>query len=155
MKKTLLISIWALLGITQAVAQEYEYVPIVREGVKWTYSIQDYHYETDYETNPARGDNKVYRTLEIKGDTIINGKTYKAVHKYSGNAINEDNDTIPVYLREEDKKVYGIVPDSKFYDDGLVGNYYSGLYDSAILDGQEFLLYDFQDPVSYWLSTSM
>ena len=80
MKKTLLISILALLGMTQAVAQEYEYVPFVREGVKWTYSIQDYHYEKDYETNPARGDNKVYRTLEIKGDTVINGKSYKAMH---------------------------------------------------------------------------
>ena len=150
MKKVLLFSMLALLGIVQATAQQYEYVPFVREGVKWVYSIQDYRYEEDYQTNPARGDNKVYRTFEIKGDTVINGKTYKAVHKYSGDAINEDNDTIPVYLREEDKKVYGIVPDCKFYDDGLVGNFYSGLYDSAILDGQEFLLYDFQDPVSYW-----
>ena len=48
MKKTLLISILALLGMTQAAAQEYEYVPFVREGVKWTYSIQDYHFEKDY-----------------------------------------------------------------------------------------------------------
>ena len=35
MKKTLLLSILALLGMTQAAAQEYEYVPFVREGVKW------------------------------------------------------------------------------------------------------------------------
>ena len=34
MKKTLLISILALLGMTQAVAQEYEYVPFVR----WLFS---------------------------------------------------------------------------------------------------------------------
>lgn len=150
MKKTLLLSILTLLGMTQAAAQEYEYVPFVREGVKWTYSIQDYHYETDYETNPARGDNKVYRTLEIMGDTVINGKTYKAMHMCVDDQYSEPKDVVPVYLREENKKVYGIVPDSKFYDDGLVGNFYSGLYDSAILNGQEFLLYDFQDPVSYW-----
>ena len=37
MKKTLLISILALLGMTQAVAQwdSSDYLPIVREGVKW------------------------------------------------------------------------------------------------------------------------
>ena len=150
MKTRILIAFLSMLGMIQAMAQEYEYVPFVREGVKWTYGIQDYHFEEDYETNPARGDNKVYRTFEVKGDTVINGKIYKAVHKYSGDAINEDNDTIPVYLREENKIVYGIVPDGHFYDDCLVGNFYSGLYDSAILDGQEFLLYDFQDPVSYW-----
>ena len=38
MKQTI-ITILALLGISQAVAQEYEYVPFVREGVKWVYSI--------------------------------------------------------------------------------------------------------------------
>ena len=150
MKKTFVLVLLAQLGMTQLAAQEYEYVPFVREGVKWVYGIQDYHYDEDYETNPARGDNKVYRTFEIKGDTVINGKVYKAVHKYSGNAIDEGHDTIPVYLREEDKIVYGIVPDGHFYDDVLVGNYYSGLYDSAIPAGQEFVLYDFQDPVSYW-----
>lgn len=38
MKQTI-ITIVALLGMAQAVAQEYEYVPFVREGVKWVYSI--------------------------------------------------------------------------------------------------------------------
>ena len=38
MKQTI-IAILALLGMAQAVAQEYEYVPFVREGVKWVYSI--------------------------------------------------------------------------------------------------------------------
>ena len=32
MKKTLLITLLALLGLTQTMAQEYEYVPFVREG---------------------------------------------------------------------------------------------------------------------------
>ena len=52
MKKTLLISFLALLGMTQAVAQEYEYVPFVREGVKWVYYIDDYNYHVDFYTNP-------------------------------------------------------------------------------------------------------
>ena len=33
MKKTLLFTMIALLGMTQAVAEEYEYMPFVREGV--------------------------------------------------------------------------------------------------------------------------
>ena len=151
MKKTLLISILALLGMTQAVAQEYEYVPFVREGVKWTYSIQDYHYEMDYETNPARGDNKVYRTLEIKGDTVINGKTYKAMHMCVDDQYSEPKDVVPVYLREENKKVYGIVPVSIFFDDAIIClTPYGFAPDDEILAGEEFLLYDFQDPVTYW-----
>ena len=149
MKKTLLISILALLGMTQSLAQEYEYVPFVREGVKWTYSIQDYHYETDYETNPARGDNKVYRTLEIKGDTVINGKTYKAMHMCVDDQYSEPKDVVPVYLREENKMVYGIVPDGKFYDDALLG-YLAPWESDEIYSGEEFLLYDFQDPVTFW-----
>ena len=120
MKKTLLISILALLGMTQAVAQEYEYVPFVREGVKWVYYINNYHF--DLTVNPAQGCNTCYRTLEIKGDTVINGKAYKAMHKYSGEEINWEEDTVPVYLREEDKVVYGIVPDGKIYNDCPVGN---------------------------------
>ena len=32
MKKTLLFTLFALLGMTQAVAQEYEYVPFVSFG---------------------------------------------------------------------------------------------------------------------------
>ena len=129
----------------------YEYVPFVREGVKWTYSIQEYHYEEDYLTNPARGDNVVYRTLEIKGDTVINGKTYKAVHMCTDDVYSEPKDVVPVYLREEDKMVYGIVPDSTFYDDALVCTTPFCFPQSDVTySGEEFLLYDFQDMVAYW-----
>ena len=129
----------------------YEYVPFVREGVKWTYSIQEYHYEEDYLTNPARGDNVVYRTLEIKGDTVINGKTYKAVHMCTDDVYSEPKDVVPVYLREEDKMVYGIVPDSIFYDDALVCTTPFCFPQSDVTySGEEFLLYDFQDMVAYW-----
>ena len=129
----------------------YEYVPFVREGVKWTYSIQDYNYEEDYSTNPARGDNKVYRTLELRGDTVINGKTYKAMHMCVDDLYSEPKDVVPVYLREENKKVYGIVPVSIFFDDAIIClTPYGFAPDDVILSGEEFLLYDFQDPVTYW-----
>ena len=152
MKKTLLITMFALLGMTQAVAQEYEYVPFVREGVKWVYSIWN---ESEFENPdiPTHGDNTYYRTLELRGDTVINGKTYKAMHKCVADEMTEPSDVIPIYLREEDKKVYGIVPDGTFYDDAPIGDYmfwpYLGYFD-VLLSGQEFLLCDFQDPVAYW-----
>ena len=147
--KKLFLLLLAVLVLTQAAAQEYEYVPFVREGVKWTYSIQDYRYEEDYQTNPARGDNKVYRTLELRGDTVINGKTYKAMHMCVDDLYSEPKDVVPVYLREENKMVYGIVPDGEYYDDARLG-YRGAWWLDEINSGEEYLLYDFQDPVTYW-----
>ena len=144
MKKILLISILALLGMSQAVAQEYEYVPFVREGVKW---VCFYNNSSDI-PNPNVAPGKNYFILELKGDTTINGKTYKAMHKYSGFAINMANDTVPVYLREEDRIVYGIIPNGKQYADCPVGNIFAG--DETFYSGHEFVLYDFVDPVTFW-----
>ena len=151
MKKLLIIVLLALLGMTQAVAQKYEYVPFVREDVKWVYSISDYHYY-DIKDNPANGDFIAHRTLELRGDTVINGKAYKAMHMCVDDELSEPCDVIPIYLREEDKKVYGIVPDHEFYNDAPIGEYMfsNEEYFDVILSGQEFLLYDFQNPVAYW-----
>lgn len=97
MKKILLFML-ALLGMTQMAAQEYEYVPFVREGVKWVYTYENYSDSVlGWTADPNLAYGKVYLTLELKGDTVINGKTYKAMHKYYGGAINTVNDTIPVY----------------------------------------------------------
>ena len=150
MKKTLLISILILLGMSQAAAQEYEYVPFVREGVKWVYFYNNRGNQY-YPPDPDLQTGTVYLNLEFKGDTLINGKDYKALHKYYRNAINEENDTIPIYLREENKVVYGIVPDGKTYADCPIGNICEGgVIFEDIRDGNEFVLYDFQDPVAYW-----
>ena len=154
MKKTLLISMLALLGMTQTVAQDYEYVPFVREGVKWVYYIRTIDFEGGAYDQADSGNGVVYHTLELKGDTVIGGKSYKAMHMYSGDAIDTENDTVPVYLREEDKIVYGIVPEgSKLYSECPVGNLYTTLSGySNIMDsyhGQEFVLYDFRDFDAY------
>ena len=131
MKRLLIISMLALLGMTQAVAQEYEYVPFVREGVKWVYRVHN----DSWTPNPALPAGTFYFNLEFKGDTIINGKTYKAMHKYFGDAINEENDTVPIYMREEDKVVYGIIPDGRRYTDcpvGRVGKRYTPCHIRAL-----------------------
>ena len=140
MKKTFLIIAMALLGMTQALAQDYEYVPFVREGVKWVYCI--YNEESFYSPDPRFPIGSTYLNLEFKGDTIINGKSYKAMHKYYGQSINWENDTIPIYMREENEVVYGIVPDGKCYEDCPIGLWtYQDCYDRK-LSGEEFVLYD-------------
>ena len=154
MKNLFLISLLLLLGMTQAVAQEYEYVPFVREGVKWVYYNRTIDYEGGPYDKPDNGLGVVYHTLELKGDTVINGKAYKAMHMYSGEAIDMEHDTIPVYLREEDKVVYGIVPEgTKSYSECPVGNLYMFFHVINDIDecyhGEEFVLYDFKDFEGY------
>jgi len=137
MKRILLIAA-VLLGVfQQGQAQENEYVPLVREGVKWVHSyVNDPYHPPLIES---------YFTLEMKGDTVIDGHCYKAVHMYSGEEINTENDTIPIFLREEDKVVYGIVPDGKIYPYCPIGIEFETAMIEKIESGQEFVLYDFND----------
>ena len=131
--KKILICFLTLLGLTQALAQEYEYVPFVREGVKWVY---------DPSENEA--------ILELKGDSVISGKTYKVMHCYHGDNINTDNDTVAVLLREENKVVYGIVPNGKTYAACPIICLGSPAFDELVSSGQEFILYDFNNPLQYY-----
>ncbi len=144
MKKTVLFTLLALLGMTQMEAQGYEYIPFVREGVKW---VCDAPYIEWYGGMGMTRHNLF--TLELAGDTVIDGKRYLAMHKYSGDAINETNDTIPVYLREENKVVYGIVPDGKTYNECPVGTNWWPEAREVVESGQEFILYDFNDPINF------
>ena len=148
MKKYFIISLLALLGFTQGFSQEYEYVPFVREGVKWICS-----YDNPY--NPyslAPPEDEHFFTLEFKGDAVINGVTYKAMHKYSGEKIDPSNDTIPVYMREEGKVVYAIVPDGNTYEDCPIDCFGDSEIEEDIRTGREFVLYDFNDPEGFIMS---
>ena len=143
MKKIFILSILALLGITQSVAQNNEYIPFVREGVQWVCSTESaYNYPIP---------NKIF-TLEFKGDVVINGLTYKAMHKYSGEEIDSSNDTIPVYMREENKVVYAIVPEGKTYEDCPIDCFGDSAIEEDIRAGREFVLYDFNDPEGFIMS---
>lgn len=141
MNKLFLMLLLFVMGYSQATAQVY--IPFVREGVKWVCSYKDYSVVKTFTYN-----------LELKGDVEINGKTYKAMHKYSGEEINWEEDTVPVYLREEDKVVYGIVPDGKTYLGCPVGISNDQEMMGKIAAGEEFVLYDFNNPVKFieaWL----
>ena len=148
MKKFFIISFLALLGMSQAAAQDYEYVPFVREGVKWVCSYDNsYNYYT-----PTLPNGEHFFTLEFKGDVVINGLIYKAMHKYSGAEIDPSNDTIPVYMREEGKVVYAIVPDGKTYEDCPIDCFGDSVINEDIMAGREFVLYDFNDPIGFIMS---
>ena len=157
MKKSIIILLMTLFGLTQAVAQEYEYVPFVREGVKWVFyydnPITAFSYEDGF---IPYGEH--YYTFEMKGDTVIDGKSYKPVHLYSsGCRINEINDTVPVYVREEDKVVYGFIPDDRRYWECPIGirTMVLGLkLISSVKTREEFILYDFNDPATFYGTTS-
>ena len=151
MKKQFIISVLALLGITQLAAQDnYEYVPFVREGVKWIY-----YYNNPFWPEVLDMDSYVqYYSFEMKGDYVIGDKHYKQVclTHYLDENTKEVEDFIPVYLREEDKVVYAIYLDGKRHPQcpAGIGSYvgYSDNEFSAPTD--EFILYDFNDPISLY-----
>ena len=137
--KKLMTLLLALMGLSQVVAQDYEYVPFVREGVKWVCSTKNW-YSMDCGKEI---------TFELLGDSVINGNSYKAMHKYSGGAINPENDTILAYLREVEKIVYAIVPEGKTYDGFPIGMGRDSVMISKRDNGEEFVLYGFNDPVAF------
>ncbi len=91
----IIVSLTVMIGRAQEV--EYKYVPIVREGVEWGY-VASYHFPPDAE----------YYRLQLKGDTVINGKTYKRCYAYQTATLNIEIATLHGFLREEDKRVYFI-----------------------------------------------
>lgn len=101
---------------------KYEYVPLVREGVEWGYT----------------GDLGDYR-CQIKGDTIIDGTTYKKFYRYTTCGLQK-NTPCYVVVRENDKKVYyrEITGDNReerlIYDFSLEKGDMSILYSRSALD---------------------
>lgn len=142
MKKiiTLIISVLALLP-SSAVAADY--VPLVREGVRWLY----------WYCKESGADDVEY-FAEFRGDSIINGYTYKKAYRYKAvpGAKLDVTRTTPVALMREENKVVYVVD----LDDGIKANsefYGSGNWNTCILDGPneevcELVAYDFNSAES-------
>ena len=148
MKKILLLSMLAVLGMAQAVAQEYEYVPFVREGVKWVY-----RYNNPFLPESLDMDEGVqYYSFELKGDVLLGDKHYKPVvlTHYLENGEKVVEDFTPAYLREDDKVVYAICSDGIVHPQCPVGyGWYISSPDKPLpitITDEEFRLYDFNDP---------
>jgi len=151
MKKSIFILLFTLLYVSQTVSHEYEYVPFVREGVKWVYVCKNPYWVEEFWE-------QVYYSFEMKSDVLIGDKYYKPVQltRYSDRIGSSKvvEDFTPVYLREEDKIVYAIIADGIFYPQCPVGygGYIGYPYDDSPItcDSQEFKLYDFNDPMSLY-----
>ena len=138
MKRLFLLSIMMVSFVNHMFANDCEYVPFVREGVQWVC------------VEWLGGAEKYAQfTLALMDDAEINGKTYKAMHKYSGEGINLEDDEVLVYLREEGKVVYGIVPDGKTNPNYPIGMDTDTEMMERIATGEEFVLYDFNEPVRF------
>ena len=88
-----------------------EYLPLLREGVKWVYSEEFHDIYNINEGDINLSDSRKY-TIELRGDTVIAGETYKKCYRVCDNEVNWTelafSKTQPVaFLREEGKKVYG------------------------------------------------
>ena len=84
-----------------------KYVPLLREGVKWVCLESKFGiYEEEFGTR--------FYTIEVKGDTVIDGATYKKCYRYSDVDWDEDfvipcSKTEPyALLREEGRIIYGL-----------------------------------------------
>ncbi|MBR1727715.1 MAG: hypothetical protein IJ724_13945, partial [Muribaculaceae bacterium] len=98
MKKILTIMLAALLGSIAAQAQEADYQPLVREGVRWD-NVNEKHYEADL---------CYFYCYEFRGDTIINGKTYTKCYTYTVATLNLSKDTAYCAMSEEGHNVYEV-----------------------------------------------
>ena len=155
MKKSIIILLFTLLGMTQAVSEDYEYVPFVREGVKWVYVCNNpFNYSM---LEMPSGQN--YYSFEMKGDVQIGDYHYKPVvltRYLDKNGLEKEvMDFTPVYLREEDKVVYAIQPDGIQHPEcpaGIAG-FISDVEELPIMKtNKEYILYDFNNPDSMYQS---
>ena len=151
MKKTLLIAILALLSMYQAMAQEYEYVPFVREGVKWVY----YYNNPFWEDVLDMPEDIQYYSFEFTSDVQIGDKNYKPIvlTHYLDENNTEVEEYTPAYLREENKVVYAIHPDGIQHPQCPVG--FFGVMDGNTLlpitaTAEEFILYNFNHPTALY-----
>ena len=93
-----------LLAFVSASAVEYEYVPLVRDGVVWEYV--GHHFEDENENIILR---PVLYTLEFNGTTNIGDKLYNNVYRTDYDEQgNAKEPYIVAYLKEDNKIVTAI-----------------------------------------------
>lgn len=119
---TLVLASWS--GISAQTSDD-NYTPLVREGCEWVYYSN------------VLGD---YYKLYIMGDTIVNGNTYKVIHRFGSHPEYNDIPTTTTHaiIREENKCVYANRVDMCNYINNVSGELYNS-------ETQESLLYDFNN----------
>lgn len=145
MKTNLLLSVVAALSCwsgTGVQAQEYEYVPLVREGVKWFYAAQ---------FNGCQNDRfDTYYTLEIQDDTVISGTPFKKlIYELSPYAPSPVKATL-AYIREEEKKVYAVMNPDFDNQDPLYSFPFPVIKSENFDAYGEYIIYDFNDIIGFF-----
>ena len=82
--------------------EDYQYEPLVREGVEW-----EYCWRQGNSTDPVPGTGVFY--LRFDGKTEINGKSYNVCYRYESPDFKKEEAQIAGYAREEGHKVYAII----------------------------------------------
>ncbi len=118
MKKFCTIMLTVLLGGIAAQAQEADYQPLVREGVKWVNHSQFVYSGDEVYFGPVN----TY-TITLRGDTSVTSPS--GTHQYK-RVIHSMYPWRNIFMRESEQKVY--VLDSETYG-----------------PDEEYLLYDFSD----------
>ena len=122
MKKITLLLL-GLLMMTSASAAEYEYVPLVREGVVWEYVL----YNNSVGFNPNY---EIMYCLEFKGTTVLDecdGSTDEYYNLYRTDYEYSDS-TKPFlvgYLKEKDKIVTARIIDFDDFPKEIYGAFYN------------------------------
>ncbi len=121
MRRIYLFTFFFVCCVATALAQEpqYEYVPLVREGVKWIY----------FYDAPILGEAYEY-ALEFHGTKTINGKVFSRLVEHALNETPDDGKEVAL-MRQEGARVYQITD-----------NIYFNVTDEAI---NERVIYDFGD----------
>lgn len=148
MKTQLLLSAITALACWSGidmVAQDY--VPVVREGVKRVYL---------YDKGVDENGPFVYYTEEMRGETTINGISFKNLYRYFSNELDENTTEPYAYIREVDKKVYAVLNDQvNLGDFNLYNNGYPKIESENYEAFGEYLIYDFNDFVAFYDDNSM
>lgn len=98
MKRLLLSMVVGAMSVLPMLAEENEYVPVVREGVEWGHKAV--YCGVNVETKV------IYYREQLKGDTVIDGNTYKKCYRYTERELNTATAELVSVMREADKKLY-------------------------------------------------
>ena len=101
--KKIIFTLLGMLMITSASAVENEYVPLVREGVKWV----------EYYNNSIENIESL-TSYQFDGQKEIGGNIYSMLYAANINDATQNNRLV-AYVREQDKQIYIIPVDSEVY----------------------------------------
>lgn len=128
-----------------------DYLPLVREGVKWVYSDTYTGAMGDPESSSFEV-NRCY-SIELKGDTIIDGKTYKKAFRTSEVDLNKwlqshaiaTSEEYPIAYLRESRKIVWAVNNTNFPIEAIAEMYLGDDFYGSYYSGQEYALYSFQE----------